>query len=77
MRIRTHPDGIDRLLHNALHALPLLASLSIPAEHERSMPDDIIPNTAVFGPTNFIGTIASARMKISDEDFGWRFRMKI
>ena len=29
-----------------------------------------IPNTAVFGPTNFIGTIAStARMKISDEDF--------
>ena len=34
----------------------------------------IIPNTAVFGPTNFIGTtIAStitALMKISDEDFG-------
>ena len=33
-----------------------------------------IPNTAVFGPTNFIETIASttttARMKISDdEDF--------
>ena len=36
-----------------------------------------IPNTAVFGPTNFIETIAStttARMKISAEDFGWRFR---
>ena len=38
--------------------------------------NSIIPNTAVFGPTNFIGTttttttIAStARMKISDEDF--------
>ena len=35
--------------------------------------DIIIPNTAVFGPTNFIGTtttIAStARMKILDEDF--------
>ena len=32
----------------------------------------IIPNTAVFGPTNFIGTtttIATARMKILDEDF--------
>ena len=31
-----------------------------------------IPNTAVFGPTNFIGTtttIATARMKILDEDF--------
>ena len=39
-----------------------------------------IPNTAVFGPTNFIETttIAStARMKISDEDFGWRFRMRM
>ena len=36
----------------------------------------IIPNTAVFGPTNFIETIPStARMKISAEaeDFGWRF----
>ena len=40
----------------------------------------LIPNTAVFGPTNFIETIAStttatttARMKISDEDFyGYR-----
>ena len=33
---------------------------------------DIIPNTAVFDPTNFIGTtttIATARMKILDEDF--------
>ena len=37
----------------------------------------LIPNTAVFGPTNFIETIAStttatttARMKISAEDFG-------
>ena len=35
---------------------------------------DIIPNTAVFGPTNFIETIASttttARLKFSDdEDF--------
>ena len=30
----------------------------------------IIPNTAVFGPTNFIGTTTTARMKISDEDFG-------
>ena len=34
-----------------------------------------IPNTAVFGPTNFIGTIATttttttARMKISDSRF--------
>ena len=42
----------------------------------RSIDILIIPNTAVFGPTNFIGTttttttIAStARMKISDEDF--------
>ena len=34
-----------------------------------------IPNTAVFGPTKLIETtIAStARMKILDEDFGWRF----
>ena len=37
----------------------------------------IIPNTAVFGPTKLIETIAStttitttARMKISAEDFG-------
>ena len=35
----------------------------------------LIPNTAVFGPTKLIETtIAStARMKISAEDFGWRF----
>ena len=38
----------------------------------------IIPNTAVFGPTKLIGTIPSTmrmrmRMKILDEDFGWRF----
>ena len=33
--------------------------------------DIIIPNTAVFGPTKLIETIAStARMKILDEDFG-------
>ena len=40
---------------------------------------EFVPNTAVFGPTNFIETtIASTtRMKISDEDFGWRFRLKI
>ena len=33
---------------------------------------DIIPNTAVFGPTIFIGTITArtTRMKILDEDFG-------
>ena len=34
----------------------------------------------MFGPTKLIETIAStttARMKISAEDFGWRFRMKI
>ena len=33
---------------------------------------DIIPNTAVFGPTIFIDTITArtTRMKILDEDFG-------
>ena len=31
--------------------------------------DLIILNTAVFGPTNFIGTTTTARMKIS----AWRF----
>ena len=33
--------------------------------------DRFIPNTAVFGPTNFIGTTTTitARMKILDEDF--------
>ena len=35
--------------------------------------DCIIPNTAVFGPTNFIETTTTttttARMKILDEDF--------
>ena len=38
----------------------------------------ILPNTAVFGPTKLIETttIAStARMKISAEDFGWRFQI--
>ena len=29
----------------------------------------IIPNTAVFVPTNFIETIGTARLKISAEDF--------
>ena len=31
---------------------------------------ELIPNTAVFGPTKLIGTTTTARMKISDdEDF--------
>ena len=33
----------------------------------------VIPNTAVFGPTNFIETIGTARLKISAEDFAEDF----
>ena len=66
------------MLHSNIRIKRILKHLIVDEAVEATI-SLFIPNTAVFGPTNFIGTtIAStARMKISDEDFGWRFRLKI